>query len=74
MEKYKLQSTEIDTLKETLSALELLGYSKEDVLEYPLVLKKTKRKLQEEYLVFQEAGFCNLTISAIAKYYTLILH
>ncbi|KAK9744690.1 short chain dehydrogenase [Popillia japonica] len=69
VEKYKLQSTEIDTLKETLSALELLGYSKEDVLEYPLVLKKTKRKLQEEYL---EAGFCNLTISAIANFRKLL--
>lgn len=68
----KLNDTEIDQLKDTFSTLESLGYNSMEILNYPRILKRTKRKLHEEYSLFQEVGFSNLSLMTLSSFRKLI--
>ncbi|GJQ86720.1 hypothetical protein Trydic_g14790 [Trypoxylus dichotomus] len=70
--KGKLLKTDVDTLKAAFSFLKSFGYSKEDILTHPNILKKTRRKLQEERLVLEEAGFSDLSLWTLSHFRKLM--
>lgn len=62
-----MHDKDVDNLKDTLKALEKLGYEKKLILDFPNILKRRSKVLREQHLILQEAGFCNFNLDTLLK-------
>lgn len=66
--KYKLQKIKHDNLVDALKFFHENGFSKEEVLAHPPVLKFHPATLEQKYLLLKESGFLRVSPTIIARY------